>query len=121
MKKKFLKQTAKRYGKKEGEAIYYGTITNMAKKASKKNESIPSRSDAQGKKRKTDSQGNSIKKKDIIKDLNDIIKDLNPDLNREPEGIELDPEDYKEKYKKFKQQGKPYKITKVEEGKRIPT
>lgn len=109
----------KRYGKKEGEAIYYGTITNMAKKASKKNESIPS-PDAQGKKRKTDSQGNSIKKKDIIKDLNDIIKDLDPDLNRDPEGIELDPEDYKEKYKKFKQQGKPYKITKVEEGKRIP-
>ena len=26
----------KRYGKKEGESIYYGTITNMAKKASKK-------------------------------------------------------------------------------------
>ena len=30
------KDFIKRYGKKEGPAIYYGTITNMAKKASKK-------------------------------------------------------------------------------------
>ena len=51
----------------------------------------------------------------MIKDLNDIIKDLDPDLNRDPEGITIDPEDYRDKWKKFKQQGKPFLITKVEE------
>ena len=107
----------KRYGKKEGPAIYYGTITNMAKKASKKNESIPTSTDVKKAPSKIQSK---LKKKDMIKDLNDIIKDLDPDLNRDPKGIEVDPEDYREKYQQFKKQGKPFKITKVEEGKRIP-
>ena len=107
----------KRYGKKEGPAIYYGTITNMAKKASKKNESIPTSTDVKKAPSKIQSK---LKKKDMIKDLNDIIKDLDPDLNRDPKGIEVDPEDYREKYHQFKKQGKPFKITKVEEGKRIP-
>jgi len=101
----------KRYGKKEGPAIYYGTITNMAKKASKKNESIPT--DYNPKK-----VSNKLNKNEILRDLDNIIKDLDP--NFKPKEIIIDPEDYKEKYKIFKQQGKPYKITKVEEGKRIP-
>ena len=107
------KDFIKRYGKKEGPAIYYGTITNMAKKASKKNESIPKVTQP---KQKTSKINRELRNKEIIKDLNDIIKDLNPNKKE----IEIDPEDYREKFKKFRQQGKPFKITKVEEGKRIP-
>ena len=107
------KDFIKRYGKKEGPAIYYGTITNMAKKASKKNESIPKVTQS---KQKTSKINRQLRNKEIIKDLDDIIKDLNPNKKE----IEIDPEDYREKFKKFRQQGKPFKITKVEEGKRIP-
>ena len=107
------KDFIKRYGKKEGPAIYYGTITNMAKKASKKNESIPKVTQP---KQKTSKINRQLRNKEIIKDLDDIIKDLNPNKKE----IEIDPEDYREKFKKFRQQGKPFKITKVEEGKRIP-
>ena len=102
-----------RYGKEKGEPYYYATITKMAKNASKKNESVPKVTQP---KQKTSKINRELRNKEIIKDLNDIIKDLNPNKKE----IEIDPEDYREKYKKFKQQGKPFKITKVEEGKRIP-
>ena len=76
----------------------------------KKNESIPTSSDA----KKAPSKIQSIfKNNEIIKDLNDIIKDLDPNLK--PKEIILDPEDYREKRKEYKKQGKPYMITKVKE------
>ena len=72
----------------------------------KKTESIPS-PDKMGKPTLPSLQN-------TIQDLNDLIKDLDKG-KPQPKEIILDPEDYREKRKKFKQQGKPYMITKVQE------
>ena len=54
-----------------------------------------------------------LRKKEIMKDLDSIIKDLAPELK--PDGIEIDPDDYRDNYEKFKKQGKPYKITQLDD------
>ena len=90
-------------GRLEGLTDYYDTDSLSEAKA---NESIPS-PDKMGKPTLPSLQN-------TIQDLNDLIKDLDKG-KPQPKEIILDPEDYKEKYKKFKKQGKPYMITKVQE------
>ena len=90
-------------GRLEGLTDYYDTDSLSEAKA---NESIPS-PDKMGKPTLPSLQN-------TIQDLNDLIKDLDKG-KPQPKEIILDPEDYREKRKKFKQQGKPYMITKVQE------